>query len=80
MKEPVHVTVQMATVGMTVEVSSLHEVQQVMHHVCSRCKVVGVQVCAIIHPILHAKNILHGSLPSFVCEKKYLSIDLQQRL
>ena len=35
MKEPVHVTVQMATVGLPVEVSALHEVQQVMHYIVS---------------------------------------------
>ena len=40
MKEPVHVTVQMATVGIPVKVSALHEVQQVMHYVCSRCDLV----------------------------------------
>ena len=34
MKEPVHVTVWMATVGIPVKVSALHEVQQVMHYVC----------------------------------------------
>ena len=41
MKEPVHVTVQMATVGLPVEVSVLHGVQLVMHFVCSRCELVG---------------------------------------
>ena len=35
MKEPVHVTVQMATVGIPVEVSALHEVEQVMHYIVS---------------------------------------------
>ena len=35
MKEPVHVTVQMATVGLPVEVSALHGVEQVMYIVSS---------------------------------------------
>ena len=35
MKEPVHVTVQMATVGLPVEVSALHGVPQVMHYFAS---------------------------------------------
>ena len=34
MDRPVHVTVQMATVGIPVEVSTLHWVQQVMGVVC----------------------------------------------
>ena len=45
MKGPVHVTVQMATMVLLVKVSALHEVQQVMHFLCSRCDlvVVGLQ-------------------------------------
>ena len=39
-EEPVHVAVQMATVGIPVEVSVLHVVQLVMHFVCSRCDLV----------------------------------------
>ena len=35
MKEPVHATVQMATVVLPVEVSALHEVEQVMYIVSS---------------------------------------------
>ena len=35
MQEPVHVPVQMATVGLPVEVSALHGVQQVMLYVVS---------------------------------------------
>ena len=41
MKEPVHVTVQMATVGLPVKVSVLHGVQLVIGVVCSRCELVG---------------------------------------
>ena len=35
MQEPVHVTVQMATVGLPVEVSALHGLQQMMLYVVS---------------------------------------------
>ena len=35
LSQPVHVTVQMATVGMTVKVRTLHWVQQVMEIICS---------------------------------------------
>ena len=50
MKEPVHVTVQMTTVGIPVKVSALHEVQLVMHYVCSRCELV-VGDSAITPPV-----------------------------
>ena len=50
MKGHVLVTVQMATVRLPVEVSALHEVQQLMQvvHFCSRCDLVGGEVPTII--------------------------------
>ena len=43
MQEPVHVTVQMATVGLPVEVSALHEIDAVY----------GVSGICIVHSSLH---------------------------
>ena len=47
MAQSVHVTVQTATVGLAVEVSALHEMQQVMHSsVCVR------YLCRAFFPLL----------------------------
>ena len=72
MKEPVHVTVQMATVGIPVKVSTLHEVQQVVHFVCSRCDLV-VGGPAITPPVHFTRNsIIYGYIP--MGNKNLLSI------
>ena len=59
MKEPVHVTVQTATMVLPVEVSALHEVQQVMHFVCSRCDLV-VGGPAITPPVHFTSSLIRG--------------------
>ena len=59
MKGPVHVTVQMATMALLVKVSALHEVQLVMHFVCSRCDLV-VGGPAITLPVHITWNFLNS--------------------
>ena len=59
MAQPVHATVQMATVGIPVEVSALHEVQFVMHFVCSRCDLVVVGPATT--PPVHYTGNFHNS-------------------
>ena len=63
MKGPVHVTVQMATVGLPVQVSVLHGLAQLMQvvHFCSRCDLVReIEVPTIIPPVTYTRNFLHG--------------------
>ena len=68
MLEPVHVAVQMATVDPPVEVSALHEVQQVMQYIyCVRYQPRAFVLCYLVlgHP-LSPKEILMVPVYSLV--------------
>ena len=68
MKEPVHVAVQMATVGLPVEVSALHEVEQVMHYIVSSVPRTFVPLLfALGHPLSPREILILNSLHHSCC-------------